>query len=173
MGDVVTPECSARLTLHLVGSSSWSEVPAVFSYASDDPFAVHVRFGAVGRGDVPVETDALASDGAGSEPLDEAPDPDEGVEWLLSRDLLQAGLAAPAGEGDVRLWPARPPADVLYLELRAPSGQALFELSRAGVAAFLRRTTLLVPFGTEGAHVCVDDELAALLSGGWADPNAR
>jgi hypothetical protein len=167
------------MTLHLVGPSSWSEVPAVFGYASDDPFAVHVRFGAVGRGEAPAGADGLPVDtgdpAEGGDQFADAdgPDAEEGVEWLIGRDLLQAGLSAPAGEGDVRLWPARPPADVLYLELRAPSGQALFELSRTEVAAFLRRTTLLVPFGTEASHVSVDDELAALLSGGWADPNGR
>jgi hypothetical protein len=143
------------MTLQLVGPSSWSEVPAVLDYRSDDPFAVHVRFGTVGSG----------------APLDD-PDADEGVEWLVGRDLLQAGLSHPAGEGDVRLWPARPPADVLYLELRAPSGHALFEMSRAAVAAFLRRTALLVPFGTETSQLEVDDELTDLLSGG-GDPTAR
>ena len=56
---------------------------------------------------------------------------DGGVEWLLSRELLRAGSSAPAGEGDVRIWPARAALDVLYLQLRAPSGEALFERLRA------------------------------------------
>ncbi len=158
MARPLPPGCSARMTLQLVGPSSWSEVPARFGYRSDDPFAVHVRFGAVGSGEPPDGT--------------EGPEPDDGVEWLIGRDLLQAGLSHPAGEGDVRLWPAHPPADVLYLELRAPSGHALFELSRAAVAAFLRRTALLVPFGTETSQLEVDDELAALLSGG-GDPTGH
>jgi hypothetical protein len=62
---------------------------------------------------------------------------------------------------------------VLYLHLRAPSGEALFELSRATVAAFLQRTEELVPSGQETAALDVDDALAALLSGGGADPGAR
>jgi hypothetical protein len=62
---------------------------------------------------------------------------------------------------------------VLYLHLRAPSGEALFEVSRASVAAFLRQTEALVPWGEETARLGLDDELTALLSGGGADPTAR
>ncbi|MCW2510016.1 MAG: SsgA, partial [Modestobacter sp.] len=111
--------CTARTTFHLVGPQSWTAVPAALIYDSTDPFAVRVRFG----------------DGGPDEDVDTAPydDPDEdgGVEWLLSRDLLRAGLTAPVGEGDVRLWPARGGLDVVFLQLRAPSGEALFEVSGA------------------------------------------
>ena len=96
-----------------------------------------------------------------------------GIAWLLSRELLQAGLDRPAGDGDVRLWPAHAATDVLFLHLRAPSGEALFELSRATVAAFLRQTETLVPSGSESALLALDDELQALLSGGGADPSGR
>ena len=92
--------------------------------------------------------------------------------WLMGRDLLQVGLVQTAGEGDVRVWPSRTSGDVLFLHLRAPSGEALFEVSRSAVAAFLRQTEELVPVGAEAAALRVDDELAALLSGG-ADPGAR
>jgi hypothetical protein len=73
----------------------------------------------------------------------------------------------------VRLWPAHAEADVLYLHLRAPSGEALFELSRGTVAAFLRQTEALVPSGTEGSLLDLDHELHALLSNGGADPSGR
>ena len=136
-------------TLHLVGPTSWTEVPAVLRYAVDDPFAVRIGFGD-------------ADDGA-----------DDGITWLLGRELLAAGLERPAGDGDVRLWPARTSGDVLYLHLRAPSGEALFELSRATVAAFLQQTETLVPTGQETAALGVDEQLAALLSNGGADPGAR
>ncbi|MBM7804713.1 hypothetical protein JOD57_000550 [Geodermatophilus bullaregiensis] len=136
-------------TLHLVGPTSWTEVPAVLRYAVDDPFAVRIGFGD-------------ADDAA-----------DDGITWLLGRELLAAGLERPAGDGDVRLWPGRASGDVLYLHLRAPSGEALFELSRATVAAFLQRTETLVPTGQETAALDVDEELAALLSNGGADPGAR
>jgi len=152
--------CTARTTFHLVGPQSWTAVPAALVYDSVDPFAVRVRFGDGGAED------------ADTAPYD-APEDDGGVEWLLSRDLLRAGLTGPAGEGDVRLWPARGGLDVVFLQLRAPSGEALFELSGAVVGDFLRETELLVPAGTESDVLRVDDELSALLRGGTDNPTAH
>jgi len=152
--------CTARTTLHLVGPTSWTAVPAALVYDSLDPFAVRVRFGDGGVEDTDGTTYDTAED-------------DGGVEWLLSRDLLRAGLTAPAGEGDVRLWPARGGLDVVFLQLRAPSGEALFELSGAVVGDFLRETELLVPAGTESDTLRVDDELYALLRGGTDNPTAH
>jgi Streptomyces sporulation and cell division protein, SsgA len=149
-----TPGYSSPITLQLVGPQSWTEVPALLCYDAADPFAVRIAFGDVG-------VDAAAVD------ADEA-----GISWLLSRELLRAGLERPAGDGDVRLWPAHAAADLLYLHLRAPSGEALFELSRATVAAFLRQTEALVPMGSEVSQLDLDQELAALLSNG-GDPSGR
>jgi hypothetical protein len=153
--------CTARTTFHLVGPQSWTAVPAALVYDSTDPFAVRVRFG----DDGPAEDVDTA-------PYDD-PDEDGGVEWLLSRELLRAGLTAPVGEGDVRLWPARGGLDVVFLQLRAPSGEALFEVSGAVVADFLRETNLLVPAGTESDALRVDDEISALLQGGTDNPSAH
>ena len=147
-----TPGYSCPVTLQLVGPQSWTEVPALLCYDAADPFAVRIAFGDVGDEDGVVDAD------------------DAGVAWLLSRELLQAGLEAPAGEGDVRLWPARATTDALFLHLRAPSGEALFELSRASVAAFLRQTEALVPSGTESTLLDLDDELLVLLANGGSDP---
>ena len=95
-------------------------------------------------------------------------DGSDGIAWLVSRELLRAGLNRPAGEGDVRVWPTRSSGDALFLHLRAPSGEALFEMSRAAVGAFLRQTEALVPTGAEEAMLGLDEELQALLSnGGW------
>jgi hypothetical protein len=153
-----SPGCTARTTLHLVGPHAWTAVPATLVYDSADPFAVRVRFGEA----------AETTDAAGS------PDPEDdgGVEWLLSRELLRAGLSCPAGEGDVRIWPTRAAPGVLFLQLRAPSGEALFEMSAAVVRDFLRETERLVPTGHESALLQVDDELSALLQGGGPDPTA-
>ena len=142
------------VTLHLVGPTDWTEVPALLCYDADDPFAVRIAF----VGDTDGETDT---------------DPDDGIIWLLSRELLQSGLDRPAGDGDVRLWPARGALDCLYLHLRAPSGEAMFEVSRASVAAFLRGTEALVPTGEESTRLSLDAELQVLLSGGGADPTGR
>jgi hypothetical protein len=148
-----TPGYSSPITLQLVGPQAWTEVPALLCYDGTDPFAVRIAFGDVGG-----ETRSVD---------------DGGISWLLSRELLQAGLERPTGDGDVRLWPAHAEADVLYLHLRAPSGEALFELSRGTVAAFLRQTEALVPSGTEGSLLDLDHELHALLSNGGADPSGR
>lgn len=157
--------CTARTTLHLVGSQSWTAVPAALVYDSADPFAVRVRFGDEADGDLNVALDASFEGDLGGEPgMD-----DDGVEWLLSRELLRAGLTAPVGDGDVRIWPARAALDVLYLQLRAPSGEALFELSAGVVDDFLRETERLVPAGTESDALHVDAELLALLHDGGSD----
>ena len=143
---------SCPLTLQLIGPRSWTEVPALLTYEAADPFAVRITFG---------------DSAAGPEAAD------DGVTWLVGRDLLRVGLDRPAGDGDVRVWPASATADVLFLHLRAPSGEALFELSRATLSAFLRETEVLVPAGSEAAALDLDDELLALLSNGGADPTGR
>ena len=153
--------CTARTTLHLVGPQSWTAVPAALVYDVADPFAVRVRFGDGGEDEFDRDASRLGSGVDG-----DAPEEDGGVEWLLSRDLLRAGLTGPAGEGDVRLWPARGGLDVLFLQLRAPSGEALFELSGAVVGDFLRESEQLVAVGHESEALRVDDELSALLQGG-------
>ncbi|MGY1723781.1 SsgA family sporulation/cell division regulator [Blastococcus sp. SYSU DS0533] len=145
-----TPGHISPITLQLVGPRSWTEVPALLCYDPTDPYAVRIAFG-----------DADDREG------------DEGIAWLVSRELLQAGLEHPAGDGDVRVWPARATADVMYLHLRAPSGEALFELSRGTVAAFLRHTEALVPSGSEGELLQLDQELDALLSNGGPDSPGR
>lgn len=160
MASPATPGCTASTTLHLVGPTSWTEVPVVLVYEAADPFAVRVRFGGrAGRGDIA----PTASPGP-------ADTDDDGIEWMLGRDLLHAGLLHPAGSGDVRLWPARTGVDVLFLELRAPSGHALFELSRSTVSDFLRETERLVPRGVESELLGVDRELLALLQGDGPEP---
>ena len=137
------------ITLQLIGPQSWTEVPALLCYNPADPFAVRITFGEAG--------------------VEDGVDGDEGIAWLVSRELVQAGLVHPAGEGDVRIWPAHGSADVLFLHLRAPSGEALFELSRATVAAFLRQTEALVASGSESSLLQLDEELHVLLSNGGPD----
>jgi hypothetical protein len=150
MASPSTPGYHCPLTLQLIGPRSWTDVPAVLGYNPADPYAVQIAFGEVGT------TNGEPADG--------------GIAWLLGRELLRSGLDHPSGEGDVRIWPAHSAADVLFLHLQAPSGEALFELSRGTVAAFLRQTDALVPPGAEGSLLSIDDELAALLSNGGADP---
>ena len=145
---------TAPVTLQLIGPQSWTEVPALLCYDATDPFAVRIAFGDVGDDSGVVDTD-------------------EGIAWLVSRELMQSGLDRPSGDGDVRIWPAHGATDVLFLHLRAPSGEALFELSRAAVAAFLRQTETLVPSGTESTLLDLDDELHVLLTNGGSDSSGR
>ncbi|MCZ2824896.1 MULTISPECIES: SsgA family sporulation/cell division regulator [unclassified Modestobacter] len=163
--------CTARTTFHLIGPQSWTAVPAALVYDSTDPFAVRVRFGDDSAAEVDVHDDEAATQAPDLDDTD--PDDEGSVEWLLSRDLLRAGLIGPVGEGDVRLWPARNGLDVLFLQLRAPSGEALFEVSGAAVGQFLRETDALVPVGAESELLQVDEELTALLRGGTDNPTSH
>lgn len=89
---------------------------------------------------------------------------DEYVRWVFARDLLTTGMHAPAGEGDVRVWPSRTGGlDVVYLALASPDGQALLEAPAAALGTFLDRSFALVPEGAESTHIDVDASLTRLL----------
>jgi hypothetical protein len=130
---------SRPLPLQLIRPGSPFEFSALFSYDTRDPYAVSITFGSalVGRKDP--------------------------VTWLIGRDLLRAGLDQPTGDGDVRVGPTAS-SDVLFLHLRTYSGEALMELPRTALAAFVRGTETLVPFGEEGAVIDLDEGLTVLLS---------
>jgi len=136
---------SCPLTLRLADPHSPAEILALFSYDARDPFAVSITFGYTG------------------------PDTEERITWLVGRDLMRAGLDRPAGDGDVRLRPTAA-TGVLLLHLRAPTGEALMELSRTALATFVAGTETLVPFGTEEMVIDFDHELSVLLSDGDGDP---
>ncbi len=89
------------------------------------------------------------------------------VAWVFSRNLLMRGVCEPAGDGDVRVFPSLSPEGEaqVVLELSSPAGRALVEARSRDVLAFLARTTRAVWPGTEGEHVSVDAEIAALLVG--------
>jgi hypothetical protein len=140
--------CSCPLTLRLSDGHSRAEVSALFSYDARDPFAVWIAFGGAGAGT------------------------EDRVTWLVGRDLLRDGLDRPTGDGDVRVGPTAA-TDVLFLHLRAPSGEALMELARVALATFVAATEMLVPFGSEETAIDFDDELSVLLSDGDGDPTSH
>jgi hypothetical protein len=112
-------------------------VPARLSYNPRDPYAVQMHF--------------LAA---------------ETVTWTFARDLLATGLDAPAGVGDVQIWPSpwtSPGGDVVAIALSSPDGRAVLEAPRRVLARFLRRTYVMVPRGQEPAHHDIDATLARLL----------
>ena len=113
-------------------------VDASLRYDRDDPYAVHLSF--------------LTP--AGRDP----------IEWIFARSLASDGLTGPAGEGDVRIWPA--PDDLagpVYVELRSPSGRALLAVPRPVLAEFVDRCHEVVPRGDEADYVDLDAELDLLL----------
>lgn len=134
----------AHLRLRLLVPGTVLPVQADLRYDVTDPYAVQIAFytGPEARGDV--------------------------VQWTFARQLLSQGVSAPAGEGDVQVWPsASDGLPVVCLSLRSPSGQALFEVPASDLVDFLAQTYETVPSGGESAHVDVDAELALLL---WAEP---
>jgi Streptomyces sporulation and cell division protein, SsgA len=86
------------------------------------------------------------------------------VEWIFSRDLLSAGLTGPAGEGDVRVWPAQDHGSgVLNIALSSPFGHAHFEAPMTALADFLKKTFRLIAAGRESNFINIDSELDELL----------
>lgn len=129
---------SAELGLSLVVPEHGA-VPLVASldYCADDPYAVKMAFH-VGT--------------------------DEPVEWIFARELLAAGLEAPAGEGDVQVWPQDGDAsDILNIALSSPFGEAHFQAPKSATAEFLRSTYQIIPEGSETDFLNVDSELEDLL----------
>ncbi len=127
---------SAELCLSLVVPEHGA-VPLVASldYCADDPYAIKMAFH-VGA--------------------------DEPVEWIFGRELLAAGLRAPAGEGDVQVWP-EDRSDILNIALSSPFGEAHFEAPLSDTAEFLESTYGIVPAGAESDFIDVDGALDELL----------
>jgi hypothetical protein len=129
---------TTALDLRLVlGGDRAVVVPATFDYAPGEPYAVTATF-STAEGD---------------------------VTWVFARDLLDAGLTEPSGDGDVSVWPSRSQgSDVVCVALSSPSGQALLEADRSALQRFLARSYEIVPAGTETDLLDMDAALDALLS---------
>ncbi len=85
------------------------------------------------------------------------------VAWVLARELLVAGLSAPAGIGDVRVRPAYLNGwDVALIEIRSPDGHAVLEVDRERLEQFVAATLEIVPIGSEGTVVDMDAEIEEL-----------
>ncbi|MFE2061557.1 SsgA family sporulation/cell division regulator [Streptomyces sp. NPDC059467] len=127
------------LELRLILSPERSiPVPARLSYRSDDPYAVHVSFHI--NSDFPVH-------------------------WTFARDLLVEGVFRPSGHGDVRVWPTKSEGrSVVLMALSSPDGDALLQAPTAQVSTWLERTLRVVPPGSEGRRLGIDDALDQLLA---------
>ncbi|MFJ9685155.1 SsgA family sporulation/cell division regulator [Streptomyces bacillaris] len=128
-----------ELELKLVLSPERSiPVPARLTYRTDDPYAVHIAFH------------------IGSE---------SPVHWTFARELLVEGVFRPCGHGDVRIWPTKvDQRSVICVALTSPDGNALLEVPSAAVSAWVERTLRIVPPGTEGERLGIDEGLAELLA---------
>ncbi|WP_062645290.1 SsgA family sporulation/cell division regulator [Streptomyces maremycinicus] len=59
-------------------------------------------------------------------------------EWTFSRDLLEQGLRAPTGTGEVRVWPCGRVQAVV--EFHSPHGVSVVQFESKTLLRFLRRT---------------------------------
>ncbi|TJZ56865.1 SsgA family sporulation/cell division regulator [Streptomyces piniterrae] len=134
MSTAIDQAVQARLIATTPGSR---EIPASLRYDHADPFAVRVTF-----------PPAASLDGAE-------------VVWTFGRDLLEDGLRAPSGTGDVRIWPCGPEAVVV--EFHTAEGMAMVQFGTQDLRDFLVRSYGVVARGGEGLHLDVDADLAALL----------
>ncbi|MFJ9865763.1 SsgA family sporulation/cell division regulator [Streptomyces sp. NPDC101165] len=134
-----TERLHTDLTIHLVLSATEAvPIEVRFSYDSADPLAVRLDF----RGG-----------------------PGTTAPWLFSRDLLNAGLHGPSGEGDVRVWPpcrCHGPTTVRIV-LRGRGGAAALYVPATAFRGWLTETFEVVPAGAEGSHMHWDDVVAELL----------
>jgi hypothetical protein len=128
-----------ELRLQLIVSAGRAvPVRARLGYRTADPYAVHIDF----------HVDSACP-----------------VHWAFARDLLVEGMCRPCGQGDVRVWPAQADGHgVVVIALDSPAGEALLEAPAAPVAQWLEHTLRVVPPGSEGDRLGIDEELAGLLA---------
>ncbi|MFI9077078.1 SsgA family sporulation/cell division regulator [Streptomyces sioyaensis] len=134
MSSVIDQAVQARL----IATAPRSQViPANLRYDPADPFAVRLVF-----------PPSASLDGAE-------------VAWTFGRDLLEEGLCAPAGAGDVQIWPYD--ADAVVMEFHAVGGMAVVQFDAQELRTFLTRSYAIVARGDEAGHLDVEADLAALL----------
>jgi Streptomyces sporulation and cell division protein, SsgA len=122
----------ATTGMTLIGEATEIAVEAELTFHSRDPFAIRVVF-------------SVAA----------APT----VEWVFSRELLVQGLRAPAGTGDVQVFPCH---NGIILELNSPSGRARLLARPKLLVNFAQETLDLVPLGAESRYFDLDQEIALL-----------
>ncbi|MEU6122186.1 SsgA family sporulation/cell division regulator [Streptomyces sp. NPDC047123] len=134
----VTVEQPARARL-VTPEGRERALPVVLRYSTNDPLAVQMVF--------PSEASL------------------DGVEvtWIFARQLLEEGLGAPAGGGDVHIWPCGRARTVL--EFHSHQGVAMVQFDRIVLRRFLVRSYAVVPAGGEEESLELDQGLSRLLGG--------
>ncbi|UQX01517.1 SsgA family sporulation/cell division regulator [Streptomyces sp. RerS4] len=89
-------------------------IPVALRFRPEEPLAVRIVF--------PAELSPEGTDN----------------EWVFPRALLEAGLLAPTGTGDVRVWPCGRVQAIV--EFHSPEGVAVIQFDIASLRRFLRRT---------------------------------
>ncbi|MEW2136766.1 SsgA family sporulation/cell division regulator [Streptomyces sp. NPDC005409] len=104
-----------RVTARVISDDPlYRKVPVALRFAEAEPLAVRIVF-----------------------PADLSPEGTDN-EWVLPRALLEAGLQAPTGTGDVRVWPCGRVQAVV--EFHSPEGVAVVQFDSVALRRFLRRT---------------------------------
>lgn len=87
------------------------------------------------------------------------------VVWTFARELLTTGLTAPAGDGDVHVWPCLDASGraVVIIELNSPDGELLVQAPTKEIYSFVNRTLAAVPAGSESDFIDVDLLISQLL----------
>lgn len=116
----------------LISDPALPPVHAEFRYRSDDPFAIQLLLS-----------------------VDQSP----AVSWVFGRELLQDGVAGPAGIGDVQIFPVH---DGVVVVLHSGEQSARLLAHTPDVTAFLDRCVQLVPVGSESAYFEVESDLRSL-----------
>lgn len=132
------PAISQKIVLTCV--DPWGrtvDIPTTLGYRTDDPYAIALTFHSRS----------------------------EDVTWNIARTLLYEGLAAPAGEGDVKVFPSigEDGRATTVLELSSLDGRLVAEAGSREVQRFLTRAAKLVPLGSESDHLDLDSVVDALL----------
>lgn len=121
-----------EIGMRLVSPES-GRLRSIWLYTPADPWAVRVEFTDPHQGTVP---------------------------WVFSRELLARGIHAPAGLGDVQVFPFR---GRVAVGLDGDEGSVLMTARSLDLLAFLHATYRVVPKGGESAFLDVDAVLARVL----------
>ncbi|WP_133305547.1 SsgA family sporulation/cell division regulator [Streptomyces sp. AcE210] len=95
--------------------------------------------------------------------------------WLISRDLLSAGLTGTAGIGDITVEPVAEQSKKLrvLLRIRNKVGEAHIHIDHQALLLYLQRSHAMMPFGSEAQTRQADAELDQLLDEDQDPPVAR
>lgn len=131
----------AKTAMTLIAEAANIDVDAELSFHSSDPFAIRVVFSVAGT---------------------------PAVEWVFARELLIDGVSAPAGTGDVQVFPGH---DGIVIELNSPSGRARLHADAGVLSRFAQDTLKAVPLGAESKYFDLDQEIALLADLQLPDPS--